>query len=52
MPQKAMLVRRGPVDEEEDFESVVQKMLAQDFDTWPNEAGVRMKTIHNFMSSC
>lgn len=35
-------VRRGQVNEDEDFESVVQKMMAQDFDDWPNEAGVRL----------
>lgn len=30
----------GPTTEDEDYERVVQKMLEQDFDDWPNEAGV------------
>lgn len=37
-------LRRGPEDEDEDFESVVQKMSDQNFDEWPNEAGVRSHT--------
>ncbi|RYP68757.1 hypothetical protein DL771_006487 [Monosporascus sp. 5C6A] len=39
MGQEARPVRRGLEDEDGDFESVVQKMLEQNFDGWPNEAG-------------
>ncbi|RYP10790.1 hypothetical protein DL764_000412 [Monosporascus ibericus] len=39
MDREARPVRRGFEDEDGDFESVVQKMLEQNFDDWPNEAG-------------
>ncbi|KAK8079152.1 carotenoid cleavage dioxygenase 1 [Apiospora phragmitis] len=32
--------RKGPQDEDEDYERNVQKMLDQKFDDWPNEAGL------------
>lgn len=32
--------RKGPKDEDEDYELNVQAMLDQKFGDWPNEAGV------------
>ncbi|KAK7912081.1 hypothetical protein PG985_014562 [Apiospora marii] len=32
-------LRKGPQDEDEDYEDNVQLMLDQNFDEWPNEAG-------------
>ncbi len=45
MAVAASPVRRGPETENEDFESVVQKMLDHNFDDWPNEAGVILHYI-------
>ena len=34
--------RKGPEDEDEDYELNVQTMLDQKFDDWPNDAGVSL----------
>ncbi|KAK6836753.1 Beta-beta-carotene 15-15'-dioxygenase [Apiospora arundinis] len=38
IPQRVSL-RKGPQDEDEDYELTVQAMLDQNFDDWPNDAG-------------
>ncbi|KAK8859253.1 carotenoid oxygenase [Apiospora arundinis] len=38
IPQMVSL-RKGPQDEDEDYELTVQAMLDQNFDDWPNDAG-------------
>lgn len=38
-------LHKGPQDEDEDYEHNVQSMLDQEFDDWPNEAGVSYPLI-------